>query len=320
MVAFEVDLRDYHFGWRQLAAIVSAAALVLMALPVLGDALVDGRWGTPSRDYDTTLGVLGSEDPGGFRMLWLGDPDVLPLAGWEVDDEVAYGTSIDGVPVVQDQWAGPEQGATERLGDAVRTALAGDTNRLGATLGTMGVRYVVVPLRLAPDADEEFEPAPQLISALEDQLDLARIDLTSSLIVYENAAWVPVPGSVHALESGVAEEAAIEDGDRLAAAVPVLEPSGFAAFDGELGDGTLVYLAADYSSRWTLEVDGEEQAHRRALEWANAYAVGDSGAASLEYETPLTRTGLLLVQAILWLAVIILVIRARTEPEEELVP
>jgi hypothetical protein len=250
----------------------------------------------------------------------LGDPDVLPLAGWEVDDEVAYGTSIDGVPVVQDQWAGPEQGATERLGDAVRTALAGDTNRLGATLGTMGVRYVVVPLRLAPDADEEFEPAPQLLSALEDQLDLARIDLTSSLIVYENAAWVPVPGSVHALESGVAEEAAIEDPDRLAAAVPVLEPSGFAAFDGELGDGTLIYLAADYSSRWRLDVEGEEQAHRRALEWANAYAVGDSGAASLEYETPLTRTGLLLVQAILWVAVIILVIRARTEPEEELGP
>jgi hypothetical protein len=318
MIAFEVDLRDYHFGWRQLAAMVSAAALVVTALPVVGDALVDGRWGVPTRDYETTLGVLGADEPGGFRMLWLGHPDALPLAGWEVNDEVAYGTSTDGVPVVQDQWSGPEDGATERLGDVIRSAVDGNTNRLGQQLGAMGVRYVVVPLQLAPDADERFEPSPELTAALEDQLDLARIDLTGSLVVYENAAWIPVPATVHAAEVGVADEAAIEDIPRLGGAIPALEPTGFAEFTGEAGDGTLMYLGTDYSTRWELEVDGRTQAHRRALGWANGYAVADDGAATLSYHTSPTRYGLLLVQAILWLAVIVLVIRARAEPEEDL--
>lgn len=319
MVAFEVDLRDYHFGWRQLAAIVSAAALIVAALPVVGDALVDGRWGTPTRDYDTTLGVLGADDPGGFRMLWLGHPDALPLAGWEVSDDVAFGTSTDGVPVVQDQWSGPEEGATERLGDTIRSAIDGDTNRLGEQLGVMGIRYVVVPLQLAPDADQRFEPAPELTAALEDQLDLARIDLTGTLVVYENAAWVPVPATVHAAEVGVDEEAAIGDIPRLGGAIPALEPDGFAKFSGEAGDGTLMYLGSDYSGRWKLEVDGTEQAHRRALGWANGYAIADEGAAELSYQTSPTRYGLLLVQAVLWLAVMVLVIRARAEPEEQLV-
>lgn len=251
-------------------------------------------------------------------MLWLGHPDALPLAGWEVDDEVAYGTSIDGVPLVQDQWAGPEEGATERLGDTIRSAIDGDTNRLGERLGTMGIRYLVVPLQLAPDADERLEPSLPLTSALEDQLDLARIDLTGSLVVYENAAWVPVPATVHAAETGVDDEAAIGDAARLSGAIPALEPSGFAEFSGEAGDGTLMYLASDYSSRWKLEVDGSGQAHRRALGWANGYAVADEGSATLSYRTSPTRYGLLLVQAVLWLAVIVLVIRARAEPEEEL--
>jgi GT2 family glycosyltransferase len=318
MVAFEVDLRDYHFGWRQLAAIVSAAALVLAALPVIGDALVDGRWGTPSRDYDTTLGVLGEDAPGGFRMLWLGDSDALPLAGWELVDGVAYATSDDGVPDVQDQWAGPESGATERLGDALRAALEGDTNRLGSQLGTMGVQYVVVPLQQAPDAERRFTPAPAVTEALEDQLDLARLDLTGSLIVYRNDAYVPVPASVAVGDGGDPGEAArLADPGSLSAAEPVLDPSRFARFTGDVDEQSVLYLASDYSSRWTLTVDGDEQPHRRAFEWANGYGVERSGSAVLAYETPLTRYGMLALQALLWLVVLVLVIRARAEPEEE---
>ncbi len=48
MVAFEVDLPDYHFGWRQIASVLAGVALVLGVFPVIGASLT-GQWGLPDR-------------------------------------------------------------------------------------------------------------------------------------------------------------------------------------------------------------------------------------------------------------------------------
>jgi hypothetical protein len=113
------------------------------------------------------------------------------------------------------------------------------------------------------------------------------------------------------------EAAALADPGALSAAAPVLDPSRFARFTGDVDDQSVLYLASDYSSRWTLTVDGDEQPHRRAFDWANGYGVERTGSAVLAYETPLTRYGLLALQILLWLVVVVLVIRARAEPEED---
>ena len=47
-VAFEVDLPDYHFGWRQIATGLAVLAGVLGLVP-LTVGVVNGRWGAPPR-------------------------------------------------------------------------------------------------------------------------------------------------------------------------------------------------------------------------------------------------------------------------------
>ena len=90
IAAFEVDLRGYRFGWRQLASLAAAAALAVGVIPAL-IAAGGGRWRAPHSDFAASLSFMGN-DPGAgaFRVLWMGQPSVLPLSGWEIADGVAY--------------------------------------------------------------------------------------------------------------------------------------------------------------------------------------------------------------------------------------
>ncbi len=96
--AFELDLPGYRFGWRQLASGVAAVAVLVATLPVL-TAAIDGAWSMPAGDPARALRSLDeavAEVPS--RILWLGDPDVLPLGGWELDPGLAYATTSRGTP------------------------------------------------------------------------------------------------------------------------------------------------------------------------------------------------------------------------------
>src|SRR5690606_662400 len=99
-----------------------------------------------------------------FRVLWLGDPAALPLGSWELDEGVAYATTDDGIPGVEDLWVGSDDGRTSLLADALDLARTGQTARLGRLLAPMAVRYVVVPEQMAPApfADEPFPIPAQL--------------------------------------------------------------------------------------------------------------------------------------------------------------
>ena len=71
------------------------------------------------------------------------------------------------------------------------------TDRLGSLLGPMGIRYIVVPERLAPSINNTpLVPAPAaLTTALDSQLDLRQLDVDDALHVYENTSWTPVRAS-----------------------------------------------------------------------------------------------------------------------------
>jgi GT2 family glycosyltransferase len=333
MASFEVDLPDYHFGWRQILSLLAGAALVLGALPVLAGA-TDGRWELPRGDFARTLSFLdkeGEQTP--FRVLWVGDAAVLPLAGWRLDaaavtpDEpegttLAYATSENGLPTVADRWAGGTEGPTvDRLGGVLEEAAAGGTSRLGALLAPMGVRYVVVPLAPAPAPyREEVEPRPdELLAVLDGQLDLSTIDLPAGVVVYRNDAWGP---SRAALPPGTEVP---ESGDGLAAQVlpelrdaPAALPDedGYQRFGGDLGP-SVVYHAAAGSGRWELEVDGAEAIRRTAFGWANAFDVQDGGAATLRFATSPLRYLALAGQAALWVLAIVYLLRVRVVTDED---
>ena len=320
MAAFELDLPGYRFGWRQGASIVAAAAVVVGIGPVVA-AAADGRWDAPPGDFRQTLQFLDDDvvEEGAFRVLWVGDPEVMPLGGWRLGEDLAYGTSESGTPDVSDLWAGSADGPTTMIADALEVAALGETARLGRLLAPLGIRYVVTVEQAAPAIyDTPRHPVPASIATtMSSQLDLRRIDVDAALGVYENAAWSPVRA---ALPPELAEASRDSDGGfRLLAgldwsvAEPVL-PSrhGYTRFTGGLGGGgTEVYFAGRASSRWSLDVDGEDAPRHTAFGWANGYITEGSGAAELSYSTAPLRYALIVVQALLWFAAIRAVRSAR---------
>src|SRR5690606_28887356 len=66
-------------------------------------------------------------------------------------------------------------------------------NRLGELLAPMGVRYVVVPDKLAPGSADPDDGTPSvLVDVLGRQLDLAPVPLGEGVVVFENRAFAPV--------------------------------------------------------------------------------------------------------------------------------
>lgn len=329
MAAFEVDLPDYRFGWRQILSLVAGAALVCAVIPVIG-ASVDGRWGMPGGDYSRALSFTNTEgkaDP--FRVLWVGDASVLPLAGWKLDApavndgsngvNLAYATSDNGAPLVDDRWAGSPEGGTDQLGDVLRIAASGGTSRLGALLAPMGVRYLVVPLGPAPEPySQPAYDATALKAVLESQLDLSAVT-SAGVAIYRNNAWGPTRAQLP--PGTVVPEAGTTLADRAFSAVegaPTALPdnNGYQHFGGEVAPG-VVYLAEAESGHWVLDVKGSGSAERtEALGWANAFTVDDGGSATLRFETPPSRYLLVVAQLVLWLLAFVYLMRVRASRAE----
>jgi hypothetical protein len=211
LVAFRTDLPAYRFGWRQLASTAAAAAIALGTLPVLG-AAVDGRWHLPAHDYRGQLSWMPDKRADGdFRVLWVGDPEALPLDGWHLDDGLAYGLSDNALPDVVDRWPGSDTGATRRTANAVVAARDARTTRVGRALAPSAVRYIVVVDRAAPTSDApRFAGATDdIVRALAVQLDLKLVSSDRDEVVYENAAWAKRRGAVHGPRSSLARDVVV---------------------------------------------------------------------------------------------------------------
>ena len=73
------DMRSSRFGWRQVSAVAAVVGLALPLFAFAGDA-ASGRWQLPASDWPTAVSWMGDvPSPGGFRVLWLGDPALLPV-------------------------------------------------------------------------------------------------------------------------------------------------------------------------------------------------------------------------------------------------
>jgi GT2 family glycosyltransferase len=305
VAAFEVDLPGYRFGWRQIASGLAGAAVVVGVLPVLGGSF-DGRWNMPGGDHSRALAFVDTENDGDpFRVLWIGDPEALPLVGWTLDDELSYATTDAGSPTLENLWVGTDDGGTGLVADAVDLARNGQTARLGRLLAPMGIRYVVVPERIAPAPfSEEPIPVPgRLLATLAGQLDLEPLDVPAGLTVFRNQAALPLRAEVPAtaevpLEGGVASALGLD----LSASPAVLpEEDGRLSYSGRVeGDSTLL-LAASSSERWELTVDGASAEQVTPFGWATGFRLDEGGEASLRFRTPPARYALLAVQALVWL-------------------
>ncbi len=346
MTAFEIDLPDYHFGWRQIASVLAGAALVLGIFPLLGASLT-GQWALPDSDFTSTVNNLSAKDTdqGPYRVLWLGEADLVPGAPWRLvaagldqlgrHDVLAYSTSTAGMPDVADLEPGPDTGATQQLAQVLRLAGAGNTTRLGALLAPMGVRYVVVPLA---DAPKPFQTGPTnqpdaVLSMLNAQLDLTGIDVIEGVAVFRNAAWGPTRASLPAGAPTQAPGAGLASRTvpGLAGAPTALpQTSSYQSFAGLVSKAQTVYLSEAASASWTLQVGGRTVARTQAQGWANAFAVPASAArspsatasgaprATLAYDTSPLRWLELGGQLLLWLLVLGYLFRNRVRAQRVL--
>jgi GT2 family glycosyltransferase len=314
MASFEVDLGDYHFGWRQIASVLSGAALVVAMVPFLQSSF-DGSWDLPRGDFNQVLAQLDSPTDN-FRTLWVGDASVVPMHGWRLDapeieehadGRLVYGTTMGRTPTVQDLWPGADTGATQQIRRALLTAAQGQTDRLGALLAPMGIEYIAVPQRTSTSL--AARPGPDtsaLLDMLGDQLDLARVELPAGITVYRNAAWGPItarlPREVVVSQGGPAlADRALPALVGAPDAVP--ERSGYATSSGVLPGPATVYLGSAASDRWELRVNGSPQRRTDALGWSNQFAVDATGQATLHFQTSRLRYLWIAAITLLWLLV-----------------
>jgi hypothetical protein len=306
--AFLEDLRTFHFGWRQFAAV---AAAVGIALPVIGFALdtFDGRWGLPSDDWPSRMSWMNDErEAGDFRVLWLGDATILPTDA-KVVDGVGFGLTRQGPGDVRSLWAPPEGDADRTLADAIARVQDQDTVRLGHMVAPAGVRYVAYVTRAAPDAGARGRPDPALASALGSQLDLAVSRIEPGAVIYENQAWVPSranvpPGTkVPAYSRDPLAAAELTD---LSGARPV---RGSVSDSDPTGPGTLLWGEAA-SSGWHASVDGHGAPRDDAFGWTNAFALDRRGHVDISF-SGLPRRFFALVEMLVWAAAVVVWWRTR---------
>jgi hypothetical protein len=308
VVAFDVDLPGFRFGVRQGAPILAGVALLFAVLPVVGASL-DGRWDSPDESFEPVLTFLHTDvaTAGPFRSVWIGDPDVLPLAGWRLDDGVAYATSDHGFPTVEDQFAGSSRGSTQLLADALHMAERRETSRLGRLLAPMGIRYLIVQAESAPGSDDVRPLPTEIERALAEQLDLQEVVTDPTLHVYRNVVSAPIRTELRGPAVDASAVPSYFDGAgsvSLAGSPPLLtDHSGYTTANGSVNADSTVYVAND-SSRWSLSVNGHDAPRTTGFGWANAFHVGETGNATLRFNTPITRYGLLLVQLALWVLLI----------------
>jgi GT2 family glycosyltransferase len=311
--SFELDLPGYRFGWRQVAAAVAGASLALAAVPFVA-ASGGGRWDLPSADAASVLTFLPDPHGGDYRVLWVGSPDALPLAGLPLEKGFAYGTTFDGPATLADDWAPGSSGASGELAGDLRLVERGLTTKLGHLLAPAGVLYLVVPNHSGPSGSGGAAvPVPSaLLAGMALQTDMYPVDVGDPhYSVYRNAAWAParavLPASAAAAShAGLVAGRRLAQGTDLRGAVPVLTGGHEAGVDGKVVPGTHVYVSATYSAGWTLDAAGRQVRPTRAFGWAMSFSVPRLNAsasterAHLGYGAPLVVRGGDVLQLILW--------------------
>lgn len=302
--AFGDELRRARFGWRQLAALLAGLGIALAALGFSADAF-GGRWHAASSGWDEALAFTQAQTfSGDFRILWIGDPAVLPTDPFEVRDGIGYALTFNGAGNAGEIVRAPKQDADAVVKRAVSLALDGRTNRLGRLVAPMGVRYVAAPLRNGPGGPRGV-PIVGLQLRLADQLDLAQLQAEPGMVLYENTAWFTARGvaaaSAEVPTGAVSPIASALDTDLSGEVTPLT--------DRPAPPGTVVFGQA-FDADWEASA-GPTLRHARGFGWANAYALADRAEVSLKY-TKQSATDLMVAgQAVLWLIVLIVAWRGR---------
>ncbi|MFV0309033.1 MAG: glycosyltransferase [Desertimonas sp.] len=312
--AFGDDVAGRSFGWRQPVALAGLGAVAVGCLPAVFTVTDGGFFAPRSALTELTTAYAGTnldETTSGVdaRVVYLGDPRLLPVRGTTVADGVAMAVIDDGPLDTRDRWPADDGELRAHLVEVVRDIAAGQTGRGGRMLAPFGVRFVVVPLvdGLASTNADPL-PAPEgLISALSGQLDLRQRTTLPSFVVFENtAAW----STVTHLGEPLAEATTADSLDVLieldtTTATPILAGADRRReATGAVEAGT-AHVGISPDDHWELTVDGTAAPLRPAFGATSAYDVSAGGTATLVYSPSGARRAALVLVALAWLATIL---------------
>ena len=314
--AFDADVLKGSFGWRQPLGVVGAMAVVVGLAPGV-IAVASGDWQMPDRTLQSVYTEFPTDPPeGDYRVLWIGDPRVMPVASWTYQPGIAFAITDDGPLEIDEHWSGQPSATEESVADALRQMSSGVTLRGGRLLAQYGIRYVIVPVAdgFNGTVDAPIPPPAGLIDVLDEQLDLASpLTRPFNYLYYENTAYAPTRATL--TDDGAAASALAGDEASAAADLRGSTPFAVGAADqgpanGDVAAGTL-HVAVPYDERWTLSVDDGGVSSRRAFGETLAFDVPTGGAASLTYDTALVRYLWLLFEIVVWVGLAFAASRVR---------
>jgi len=265
--ALELDLRQAGFGWRQVSAGLMIAVLLVAIVPFAA-SFASGRFDLPTTSVAESLSTLSPSNNGGYRVLWIGDPSVVPLAGWSVAPGVEAATSTNGLPAGNSLFVAPDSGTSDVLLDSVRLALQGRTVRLGQLLAPAGISTIVVMNAASPELSGvqsvPMRPVPNLLlTELNRQTDLSLVLQTRSVTVYSNALF---HGLVSQIPSGASSyQPVFANGSNT----------------GPLAPNATVVAGLAPAGAFTLDVNGRPSPRSTNGTWTPFYKVGASASAPI---------------------------------------
>jgi GT2 family glycosyltransferase len=272
--AFEEDLSAYRFGWRQLAAGLAALFVFLGTLPVF-EASASGRWDMPGSGYGEATAWMASRTEGNFRVLWVGDPAVLPAGAWQLSPGLAYALSENGFPDATSLWPGSSPGPASAVGTAVRLTESHRTVRLGYLLAPYAIRYVIVVSTLAPTAvgsEPTLSRAPpaELLAGLTGQIDLRGVISQPGFDVFVDDAALPERALLPADRSAAPRSAGPASSLTGWRAVLGGDP-GSTHVTGHVGAGTILDAVAPQGAWQMVGPGGRVQRSRVAFGYAASF-------------------------------------------------
>ena len=219
---FEVELSDFAFSWRQVVTVVGLAVATCSVLTVVTE-LPSGRFNLGTVGLDQSLaGIDASFSHGGGRVLWIGDPRVLPASGWSIEPGLSYATTTS---TVASAWSILPAGAalSMRTPAAIDAVLHGTTATAGELFAEDAITTIVVVGSAAPSIANPTvlspDPAPSaLVAGLRLQGDLAEQSNSGGLDVFTvtNArpivAWASQPhrAALGAIRDGLAAPGSLD--------------------------------------------------------------------------------------------------------------
>ncbi|MEZ5341727.1 MAG: hypothetical protein R2706_09800 [Acidimicrobiales bacterium] len=289
------DLAAFRFGWRQGTAI---AGLIGIALPQCSALAARQwrRWDLPTNGYGASVAPLTATVDGTVRVLFIGDPGVMPIDTLRSEGGISYAVSDNFAIDATRRWVPGAYGESAHVGELLDLAASGDTARLGRLLSAYGIDLVVVVPQIAPPpfTAAALSGGAAIEDALASQLDLKRVTGTPPLLVYRNASSngpaVSLDVDTAPLGGSVLDLVAVD----LAAAprVPLRVEAG-GRWVGDVPADKLIVVAAD-AAGWSIE--GARDTVGQGLGGNIVVGAGDEGAVTLSYRTDWVRRALLAAQ------------------------